>query len=302
MKKSITRKKEIKILGLPIYTILDGKRIGKIRDAVVSNAQKKVSALLIEEEWYKGPSIILFDSVQSMNKDAVMIQSEEEVVSLAKDEGTEELIKEDIRILGKTVITVDGKFKGELLNFSIDPQTGVVTSCEVKDTSNSGSIEVVPGADIVTFGKDVLVVSGESEIKVAIIKEVTRRRILGEKSFRAEAPRPTITQPEKKPLPTEMLEPEVKEVKEKERIEARAKLSSQETAKAEEEGLKEDLRAALEKDLDRTLLGKRAVKDIFGDDGSLIIKADEAVTDETIEKAKEANRHFALSFFVKERA
>lgn len=138
------------IVGLPIYTLAEGKDIGKITEILVNPSRGLVVALAIENT----SKIVSFASIKSIGKDAVVIDSASQFMELSENRNIERW--KDIKIMDSKVITSSGQFMGQVSDFLIDILTGKIISCLATDPE--GEKLVISASRIVTFGKDALII------------------------------------------------------------------------------------------------------------------------------------------------
>ncbi len=60
----------------------------------------------------------------------------------------------------------------------------------------------------------------------------------------------------------------------------------------------EQVQAILDQRQHDFLIGKKVKKDLLADDGTLILKAGDTITEQVLEKAKAANKYLELGFYV----
>jgi len=153
------RSSEIK--GLTVFSIADGKEIGKVKDLLINADKKAVDYLIIEiPNWYFGSHVIAFNMVEGIGKDAVVIESDNIVKELNEEPASIKLIERGIKLIGNRVLTKKGLIIGKISEYYINIETGQITGCELIDNDNT-SKGIIPTSVTLTFGKDALVVRNE---------------------------------------------------------------------------------------------------------------------------------------------
>lgn len=147
------------IVGLPIFTIAEGKEIGKITEILVNPSRGVVVALAVENT----SKIVAFSSVKSIGKDAVVIDSTSQLLDISEHRNIERW--KEIKIVDSKVITSLGRYVGQVSDFLLDMMTGKVISCIASDLE--GERLVIPASRIVTFGKDALIIV-DAEVEEAL--------------------------------------------------------------------------------------------------------------------------------------
>lgn len=318
------------IFGLPVFSIREGKEVGKVRDAIIDRSAMKVTAFLVEDIAWYGPKILTFKKLQSLGDDALIIESENQLAELKEATHLGEFLDRDLKIIKKKVVSDTGKLIGDISGFQIDVQTGKLGACEIKQYAAPGKVKVIPIEKVLSIGPDVLVIGEKARVIPAPPKKKPRPKPKKVKPKAKPKPKPPKVKVVEKPPPPapppveEKVEappppPPVEEVPKKEeeeafwgevkeeerppRIEEAEEIKEEKVKIKEEEEVVEEeetgVKKVLEEKQDAFLIGKKATKDILADDGSTIIKAGEEITSEVIQKAKEANKYLILNFSAK---
>jgi len=340
------------ITGIPVFTIAEGKEIGKITDILINPSRGIVVALAIEDT----TRVVTYSSIKNIGKDAVMIDSASQLLEISEHKNIERW--KDIKIIDTKAITSSGRYVGQVADFLLDPVTGKILSCVLNDVE--GERLVVPSSRIVTFGKDALIIVDE-EIEEAIeageMKEATKtgetlylakeekkaeraeiktileqladeidrqpQKPLGQEEAPAAQEEPGETPIETTPETISKtiegkppIEPGTQEPEPEEKIPTEEQLREPAASKPEEKptreqtegspepvtgetkGPEEQVQAILDKHQHDFLLGKKIKRDLLADDGALILRAGETITEEVLQKAKEANKYLELGFYI----
>ena len=356
------------IIGLPVFTLAEGKELGKITEILVNPGRGAAAALAVENT----SKIVTFSSIKSIGKDAVVIDSASQLMELSEHRSIERW--KEIRIVDSKVITSTGRYMGQVGDFLLDMLTGKIISCVATDPE--GERSVIPASRIVTFGKDALIVVDE-EFEEALEleeemeteqmeetletareeKKVEREEIKtvleqlaeeiekepGEEVGKAAAeatPQQTPSSGESVPeagesatgpppearkeevLPSEAgtketqitatkaEEPSAKEEpKEASPPKAQAQIPAESAKEVTEKtapqqddrGIKrpeEQVQELLNRRQHDFLLGKKVKRDLLADDGAIILKAGDTITEDVLGKSKRANKYLELGFYV----
>lgn len=155
-------KKSAEILGLSIISLGEGKELGTAKDIITDAVKGEVSAIVVEDgKWYLGAKILPFHKIQGIGEYAVTIESSSAVVPLASSEEITRLLAAGNRVKGTKVLTKSGKMQGQVEEIMIDELSGKISGCEIK--LENGDMEVIPAEQVITFGKDILVIGEEGE-------------------------------------------------------------------------------------------------------------------------------------------
>ncbi len=150
------RSAEIK--GLAVFSITDGKEIGKVKDLLINPDRKAVDYLIVEiPNWYFGSHVIAFNVAVGIGKDAVMVESGSALKELNLEPASIELVERGIRLVGSRVLTRKGVIIGKIAEYYVNVDNGQISGCELADNENNIK-GIIPSSAALTFGKDALVV------------------------------------------------------------------------------------------------------------------------------------------------
>ncbi|WP_429845054.1 PRC-barrel domain-containing protein [Brevibacillus sp. FIR094] len=177
------------ILGKPIISIFAGKEIGKVKNFVINPEQRSIEFIIVQnDQWDFGIKAIPFKLVEGLGDYAVTIDSENAVIDLADIPIANELLGKNIQIKGTRIISRKGHHLGQITEYYFNPETGKILGC-LLDTPDSPS--VLPEDVVITFGKDITVISDEGD-QPLVSDEVFRNKKNETKPSSAEEP--TFTQ------------------------------------------------------------------------------------------------------------
>lgn len=154
-------KKSQDIIGLPVFSVLDGKEIGTIKEIVINPEEGVVQFLLVEGEfWYLGAKVLPFDAVLGIGQHAVTTENVSRLTNLNESTAASNLVQRGIMIKGTKMLSRDGSFVGVVKEYEIEEKSGKVTAIDFEggDDPKTGGIDI---NQILTFGKDVIIVDLE---------------------------------------------------------------------------------------------------------------------------------------------
>jgi uncharacterized protein YrrD len=176
--------KASRIIGLPVFTINDGKRIDSIEDVIYDPFQNKIEAFLIEKSgWFSEARVISFGDLEGIGVDAALIVSPKQIRKLSDvEKNIEAIAKNDTYLTNTKIITENGVELGRVSDIYFDAGTGRVEEFEVshgglkywKDGKKRVRI-----SDIVTIGKDATIVRvyKKSEFQKADSSETLEEKV-----------------------------------------------------------------------------------------------------------------------------
>lgn len=152
-------KKSQEIVGLPVFSIVDGKEVGQVKDLVVNPEEGAIEFLLVNGgNWYVGARVLPFRAVLGIGKHAVTTESEGQLVSLNESSSANALLQRGIKVKGNKVLTRKGNLVGVVSEYEIDENTGKVSSLDLKSMDDEAVHSTITANNVLTFGKDVLVI------------------------------------------------------------------------------------------------------------------------------------------------
>lgn len=304
-------KKSVEILGLPVISITEGRELGMSKTLLIDAKKGTVAAITIEDEdWYRGVKLIPYESVIAIGDDAVTVTNSENILTLDDAGDYEQLLDDNIRIIGTKAITKSGSIQGKISELYIGDD-GKIEKCEI--TAPDGTTSEVTADQISIFGKQVTVIDPSSEKKnepvaapapaaAAPAKEAPAPEAPAKEAVAAKGP--AAPKAEVKPdLPKAAAPAAEKPAAKPAPAPAAPKTPEKPAAPAPKPAPKADPKqAAADKATEerhrRFLLGKKATRTIKMDNGIVIVEEGQDITEEVLQKAKLANKFIELSMNV----
>ncbi len=154
-------------LSLPVVSLEEGKKIGRIRGLVINPQTAEVAALLVQQSGlFSEQKVIPYPRVVSVGNNALTIQKGASAERLTSLPQILNLVKERVQLRGARVITEGGTALGYVEEFFVDPDTGKITAFEVSRRFGEALLKgrtVLPAQEVRTIGKDILVVRKGAE-------------------------------------------------------------------------------------------------------------------------------------------
>jgi uncharacterized protein YrrD len=301
-------KKSVEILGLPIISITEGRELGMSKTLLIDAKNGTVAAITIEDEdWYRGVKLIPYESVIAIGDDAVTVTNSENILTLDDAGDYEQLLDDNIRIIGTKAITKSGSIQGKISELYIGDD-GKIEKCEI--TAPDGTTSDVTADQISIFGKQVTVIDPSSEKKNEPVAAPAPAAAAPAKEAPApEAPAKEAVAAKEPAAPKAEVKPDLpKAAAEKPAAKpapapAAPKTPEKPAAPAPKPAPKADPKqAAADKATEerhrRFLLGKKATRTIKMDNGIVIVEEGQDITEEVLQKAKLANKFIELSMNV----
>ena len=308
-------KTSAEILGLPVISITEGRELGMSKTLLIDAKNGAVAAITIEDDdWYRGVKLIPFESVIAVGADAITITNSENILTLEDAVDFENLLDENVRIIGTKAITKGGTIQGSVSEIYIGDD-GKVVQCEISDPQGN-FLDNISAEQISIFGKQVTVIDRGSVAATAspampaaetpaapafeaapTFAEPPAAEPAAEAAPEPEPETPAVpdmpaAEPMEEPAPESVAEPAA---------ETPAEVPAPEPAAAPEAAEDPAEKAAAKATEDRHrrfLLNKKASRRITTDTGVVIVEAGGDITEEVLQKAKLANKIIELSMNV----
>lgn len=152
-------KKSQEIIGLPVFSIINGMKIGQVKDLVINPEEGKVDFILVSNgSWYVGARVLPFKDVMGIGEHAVTTESEAMLLTISDAGTANNLLERNIEVKGNRVLTNKGNLIGVISEYEVDENTGKLHKLEYKTAQDENKIAVISAEDVLTFGTDVVVV------------------------------------------------------------------------------------------------------------------------------------------------
>lgn len=305
-------KTSAEILGLPVISITEGRELGMSKTLLIDAKNGAVAAITIEDDdWYRGVKLIPFESVIAVGADAITITNSENILTLEDAVDFENLLDENVRIIGTKAITKAGTIQGSVSEIYIGDD-GKVVQCEISDPQGN-FLDNISAEQISIFGKQVTVIDSGSV--TASATPAAPAPEMPAPSYDAapaveETPAPEpVAEPapaepsaaeaaETEPMPTESMTDSMNAAPAEPTPEPAAESAEEPAAESSEDAAEKAAAKATEDRHRRFLLNKKASRRITTDTGVVIVEAGGDITEEVLQKAKLANKIIELSMNV----
>jgi len=158
-------KRSAEIQRLPIFSLVDGMEIGKVKQLVINPGQGLAQMFLVENEQEAiGIHVLPFASVVGVGDFAVTVETPEAIQEVSTLQGARELVLLGYKIIGTRVMSRKGQLLGTVNEYYVDEESGEVTACSFLETTNQESQLLFDRQNIMTFGRDVIVIKQEDQL------------------------------------------------------------------------------------------------------------------------------------------
>ena len=303
-------KTSAEILGLPVISITEGRELGMSKTLLIDAKNGAVAAITIEDDdWYRGVKLIPFDSVIAVGADAITITNSENILTLEDAVDFENLLDENVRIIGTKAITKGGTIQGSVSEIYIGDD-GKVVQCEISDPQGN-FLDNISSEQISIFGKQVTVIDSGS-VAATPASAMPAAETPAAPSFKAAPPAEEASAAETPAAPASEPEAEMPAAPELPAAEPPAEPAAESAAEpaaetpatgpaapeTADDAAEKAAAKATEDRHRRFLLNKKASRRITTDTGVVIVEAGGDITEEVLQKAKLANKIIELSMNV----
>ena len=303
-------KTSAEILGLPVISITEGRELGMSKTLLIDAKNGAVAAITIEDDdWYRGVKLIPFDSVIAVGSDAITITNSENILTLEDAVDFENLLDENVRIIGTKAITKGGTIQGSVSEIYIGDD-GKVVQCEISDPQGN-FLDNISSEQISIFGKQVTVIDSGS-VAATPASAMPAAETPAAPSFEAAPPAEEASAAETPAAPASEPEAEMPAAPELPAAEPPAEPAAESAAEpaaetpatgpaapeTADDAAEKAAAKATEDRHRRFLLNKKASRRITTDTGVVIVEAGGDITEEVLQKAKLANKIIELSMNV----
>lgn len=181
-------KKSQEIIGLPVFSIVDGRKIGQVKDLVINPEEGKVDFILVSNgSWYVGARILPYKAVMGVGEHAVTTESESLLTTISETTNANSLLEKNLELKGNRVLTNKGNLIGVVSEYEINEETGEIVRVEYKTAQDESVIESIIADQILTYGTDVLVVKEQVTLTTTndskVIDEIADKKTDGAALF-----------------------------------------------------------------------------------------------------------------------
>jgi len=120
------------VIGKDVLSLASGARIHSVKDILIGAGNDQVVALLVDEGGLLGNSTVVpFEAISSIGRDAIVVEQDEAVVAASSDPEVKAILNRTDKLLGKIVYTEDGKKMGSIADLYFDDRSGRITGFEI---------------------------------------------------------------------------------------------------------------------------------------------------------------------------
>lgn len=154
------------ILNKSVIAFDTGKRVAWVQDLIFDQETNHLLGVLVEESGlFRSAKVIELRSLRAIGTDTLIISSRDDIISAKHSEQIHRVLDRNIILKGTRIVTTDGQFLGSVVDFFFDEQTGAIEGYEASggifaDAYSGRSF--IPAPQTLRIGEDVTFVPPET--------------------------------------------------------------------------------------------------------------------------------------------
>lgn len=173
-------RKSRELIGMPVVSLEEGIKVGRVTGLVVDPALKAVTALVVEKGGLsREQKFVPFAQIYSIGANAITLNRSQSAVKGASLPEILRLYKEKMSLIGAKVIVENGTVLGNVIEYRLDTATGLITTIEIAPTKRAAffqGIKMLDTAFVRTIGKEIVVVTDSADTHLDTIDEGLKKR------------------------------------------------------------------------------------------------------------------------------
>ncbi|AEV69390.1 PRC-barrel domain-containing protein [Acetivibrio clariflavus] len=153
------------VLGLPVISLNNGKKVGNVKNIFFCPKKKKILAFLLECKSFEfNKKIIYTEDIINIGKDAVIIKDEDSLKDLKKTKNSHEFTEKG-EVIGLRVISKKGEDVGIVKDVIFDYKNNCIEGVEISDGLIHDLVKgrsVLPLIGKVEFGEEIILVGNDA--------------------------------------------------------------------------------------------------------------------------------------------
>lgn len=173
-------RKSSQLLGLPVISLEEGVRVGRIKGLILNPATKTLAAVVVEGgRLVREQKFIPFAKVHSMGVNAITISRGQSAQKTASLPEIMQLWKDRTPLIGARVVTESGNILGRVTDYGVDPTTGSLVGIEMASSLWASSLKGrswLPASTLRTLGKKIIVATDQAQQELTALNDGLEQR------------------------------------------------------------------------------------------------------------------------------
>lgn len=154
------------IIGKSITAFDSGKRVARVQDLIFDQDTNELLGVLVEEAGlFRSAKVIPLGAISAFGTDTLIISSKEDIISAKHDDRIHRVLDRNLILKGTRIVTTDGRYLGSVVDLFFDEQTGAIegyeTSGGIFADAYSGR-SFIPAPHTIRIGEDATFVPPET--------------------------------------------------------------------------------------------------------------------------------------------
>ncbi|MBD1822740.1 PRC-barrel domain-containing protein [Cyanobacteria bacterium FACHB-DQ100] len=154
------------IIGRTILAFDTGKRVARVQDLIFDQDTNQLLGILVQESGlFHSAKVVPLEAISAFGSDTLIIPTKEAIISTHHDERIHRVFRRNIILKGTRIVTTDGRYLGSVVDLFFDEQTGAIegyeTSGGIFADAYSGR-SFIPAPQTIRIGRDVTFVPPET--------------------------------------------------------------------------------------------------------------------------------------------
>lgn len=154
------------IIGRTILAFDTGKRVARVQDLIFDQDTNQLLGVLVRESGlFQSAKVVPLEAISAFGSDTLIIPTKEAIISTHDDERIHRVFRRNIILKGTRIVTTDGRYLGSVVDLFFDEQTGAIegyeTSGGIFADAYSGR-SFIPAPQTIRIGRDVTFVPPET--------------------------------------------------------------------------------------------------------------------------------------------
>ncbi|GAP96191.1 PRC-barrel domain-containing protein [Leptolyngbya sp. NIES-2104] len=119
------------ILGKSITAFDTGKRVARVQDLIFDQDTNQLLGVLVEEAGlFHSAKVIPLNAISAFGTDTLIISSRDTIISAKHDDRINQVLDRNLTLKGTRIVTTDGRYLGSVVDLFFDEQTGMIEGYE----------------------------------------------------------------------------------------------------------------------------------------------------------------------------
>ena len=119
------------IIGKSIIAFDSGKRTARVQDLIFDQDGNELLGILVEEAGlFRSAKVIPLNAIAAFGADTLIIPSRDNIISAKHDERIDRVLDRNLILKGTRIVTTDGRYLGSVVDLFFDEQTGAIEGYE----------------------------------------------------------------------------------------------------------------------------------------------------------------------------